>query len=86
MIQPDLNLLIYAYNLSAPDHTAARSWWEDVMTWGMEVGLPLGFVRLMTNPRIIQPPQLCQKCGAGFPLQTSSCCIPPPITGIRWKR
>lgn len=60
MILPDLNLLIYAYNLSAPDHTAARSWWEDVMTRGVEVGLPLnvalGFIRLMTNPKIIQPP------------------------------
>lgn len=38
MILPDLNLLIYAYNLSAPDHTAARSWWEDVMTRGVKWG------------------------------------------------
>ena len=60
MILPDINLLVYAYNLAAPDHTAARLWWEDVMTRGEEVGLPinvaLGFVRLMTNPKVIQPP------------------------------
>ncbi|WP_395747293.1 TA system VapC family ribonuclease toxin [Prosthecobacter sp.] len=60
MILPDLNLLIYAYNATAPDHAAARSWWEDLMTRGEEIGLPLnvalGFVRLMTNPKVIQPP------------------------------
>lgn len=60
MILPDLNLLIYAYNLAAPDHAAARQWWEDIMTRQEPVGLPaavaLGFVRLMTNPKVIQPP------------------------------
>lgn len=60
MILPDVNLLIYAYNSTAPDHAAARLWWEDVMTRGEEIGLPwnvaLGFVRLMTNSKIIQPP------------------------------
>ncbi|MCX6852225.1 MAG: PIN domain-containing protein [Verrucomicrobia bacterium] len=60
MIVPDINLLIYAYNLTAPAHAAARLWWEDLMTRGEEVGLPLnvalGFVRLMTNPKVIQPP------------------------------
>jgi len=60
MILPDLNLLIYAYNLTAPDHTAARAWWEDLMNRQEPVGLPLavalGFVRLMTNARVIQPP------------------------------
>ncbi len=60
MILPDLNLLIYAHNLSAPDHAAARAWWEDLMTRQEPIGLPLavalGFVRLMTNPRVIQPP------------------------------
>lgn len=62
MIVPDLNLLIYAYNLNAPDHAAARAWWEDVMTRmepiGMPVNVALGFVRLMTNARVLQPPML----------------------------
>lgn len=60
MILPDLNLLIYAYNLNAPDHVSARAWWEDLMTRREPVGLPvnvaLGFVRLMTNAKVIQPP------------------------------
>lgn len=62
MILPDINLLIYAYNLTAPDHAAAKAWWEDLMNREEEIGRPLnvalGFVRLMTNPRIIQPPML----------------------------
>lgn len=60
MILPDLNLLIYAYNLGAPDHVRSREWWEDIMTRQEPVGLPLtvavGFIRLMTNPKVIQPP------------------------------
>lgn len=60
MILPDVNLLIYAYNLGAPHHAAARTWWEDLMNRQEPVGLPLavatGFLRLMTNPKVIQPP------------------------------
>ena len=59
MILPDLNLLIYAYNLGAPGHAVAKAWWEDLMTRREHVGLPVavatGFVRLMTNPKVIQP-------------------------------
>lgn len=60
MILPDLSLLIYAHNSTAPDHAAARKWWEEIMTNQEPVGLPLavalGFVRLMTNPKVLQPP------------------------------
>ena len=60
MILPDLNLLIYAYNLGAPDHVRSKEWWEDIMTRqepvGMPVAIALGFIRLMTNPKVIQPP------------------------------
>jgi toxin-antitoxin system PIN domain toxin len=62
MILPDLNLLIYAYNEGAPDHSAARQWWENLVNSGEPVGLPVavavGFVRLMTNPKVVQPPML----------------------------
>jgi len=60
MIVPDLNLLIYAYNLGAPHHVQACRWWEDTMNGQETVGLPVavatGFIRLMTNPKVIQPP------------------------------
>ncbi len=60
MIVPDLNLLVYAYNSDAPNHQAARSWWEESLSGTTTVGLPwvvmLGYVRLMTNRRVLVEP------------------------------
>lgn len=60
MVIPDLNLLVYAYNTNAPLHVEAKQWWEDLLNAGTPVALPaavaVGFIRLMTSPRIIQPP------------------------------
>ncbi len=60
MIIPDVNLLIYAYNTDAPHHDHAKAWWESLMSGRRDIGLPwvvgLGFVRLMTNPRVMQRP------------------------------
>lgn len=60
MILPDLNLLVYAYNSDAPDHSAARSWWEAVLSDSHPVALPwavsLGFLRLMTSRAILVDP------------------------------
>ena len=60
MILPDINLLVYAYNSDAPDHGAARSWWEQCMSETRPVGLPwvvmLGYVRLMTGRNVLVDP------------------------------
>ena len=32
MIVPDTNLLVYAYDRTAPNHTRARKWWEDALS------------------------------------------------------
>lgn len=57
---PDVNLLVYAYNTDAPDHRAARAWWEASLSGTDTVGLPwvvlLGFQRLMTSRRIMENP------------------------------
>ncbi len=56
----DLNLLLYAVNEDAPDHEAARAWWEDCLADDEPVGLAwpvvLGFLRLTTNPRVLPHP------------------------------
>ncbi len=56
MILPDINLLLYAYNPSAPEHDRARSWWESVLNGSELVGLPhevlFGFVRIATHPNL----------------------------------
>lgn len=60
MIVPDINLLIYAYNDQAPQHTAAKAWWEDLLNGKTPVGLSWlaisGFLRLMTHPRVLAQP------------------------------
>lgn len=60
MIVPDVNLLIYAYNRDAPDHAAARGWWERLLNADDPVGLAwataLGFVRLMTHRAVLVTP------------------------------
>lgn len=60
MIVPDLNLLVYAHNEGAPDHAAAKEWWESLVNGIERVGIPwvvsVGFVRLMTHPRVLVHP------------------------------
>lgn len=60
MILVDTNLLIYAVNRDAPQHAAARDWWETALSGRNSIGLAwlvlLAFVRLTTNPRILRSP------------------------------
>ncbi len=60
MIVPDVNMLVYAYDEGSPVHNTAKDWWEGLISGTDEVGLPwavsTGFVRLMANPRVIDPP------------------------------
>lgn len=60
MILPDVNLLLYAYDGSAPQHDRARSWWERALSGREPVGLAwvttLAFVRIGTHPRVFVHP------------------------------
>ena len=60
MIVPDANLLIYAYDNTAPAHARARAWWESTLSGHEPVGIPwvvvLAFVRLMTHPTLSDNP------------------------------
>jgi len=60
VILVDANLLIYAVNRDAPQHAAARAWWEQVLSGTTPVGLPwlvlLAFLRLSTNARVLRSP------------------------------
>lgn len=60
MIVPDANLLIYAYDSTAPAHRKARAWWESVLSGSEPIGVPwvvvLAFVRLMTHPTLSDNP------------------------------
>jgi uncharacterized protein len=60
MIIPDLNLLLYAYNSGAEEHSAAKSWWQDLVRSGRPIGIPwlvvLGFLRLSTTRGVFAQP------------------------------
>lgn len=60
MILPDINLIVYAYNEDAPFHAPAKAWWEERLSGTEPVGLAwaviLGFVRLMSNRRVLASP------------------------------
>ncbi len=60
MILPDINLLIYAYNVDAPLHSRAKIWWERVMSETEPVGIPwaviFGFIRIITHRSILERP------------------------------
>lgn len=56
----DTNVLIYAVNTAAPQHSVARRWLASTLSAGETIGFPwvslLGFIRLTTNPRIMPRP------------------------------
>jgi toxin-antitoxin system PIN domain toxin len=57
---PDLNLLVYAANESAAQHAPARAWVEETLSGRETVAFAwpvlIGFVRVITNPRVLQRP------------------------------
>ena len=64
MILPDVNILVYAHNSSAPEHDSVARWWSEAVLGAEIVGIAwmvaLAFVRLLSNPRVVvhpSPPQ-----------------------------
>ena len=61
MILVDANLLVYAHVAETAQHHAARRWLDARMNGLPRVGLPwpslLGFVRLVSNPRVFPRPE-----------------------------
>lgn len=60
MTLTDVNLLLYAFDASAPRHRAARLWLEGRLsgteTFAFAWVVLLAFLRLSTNPRIFEAP------------------------------
>ena len=68
MILVDANLLVYAHVSSFPEHDTARTWLDARLSGPTQVGLPwpslLGFLRLVTNPRVFRRPEPIEKAWA----------------------
>jgi len=60
LILVDANLLVYAHVKGTTEHERAREWLDGKLNGPAPVGLPwaslLGFLRLVTNPRIFDRP------------------------------
>jgi toxin-antitoxin system PIN domain toxin len=56
----DVNLLLYAYDASSPQHERARPWLEERLSGSEAFGFAwvalLAFVRLVTSPRVFESP------------------------------
>jgi toxin-antitoxin system PIN domain toxin len=59
VIVPDVNLLLYAYDRRSRLQEPAKRWWQDLLDGGETIGLAsqtiFGFIRMVTNPRIMRP-------------------------------
>ena len=60
MILTDVNVLVYAWREDAPDHRRFRAWLEGVIArpdaFAVADIVLSGFVRVVTHPRIFDPP------------------------------
>ncbi|MBV9273678.1 MAG: PIN domain-containing protein [Verrucomicrobia bacterium] len=60
MILPDVNLILYAYDLDSPFHPAAAAWWTKCLSSAETVGVAqvivFAFLRLSTSSRIFANP------------------------------
>ena len=60
MILIDVNVLVYAHRVDAPNHAAYRQWLEETINsdraYGMAELALSGFVRVVTHPRVFNPP------------------------------
>ncbi|MCD0444476.1 PIN domain-containing protein [Glycomyces sp. A-F 0318] len=57
----DVNVLVYAVDSNQPRHEAAKGWLDEQLNGrGRTIGLPwetlVGFMRILTNPRIFRTP------------------------------
>lgn len=60
MILPDINVLVYAHREEAPRHKEYSSWLRALLEsdsgYGMSDYVLAGFLRIVTHPRIFNPP------------------------------
>lgn len=60
MILTDVNVLVYAHRADAPRHAAYRQWLEALVqsdqAYGVAELVLSGFLRVVTHPRVFNPP------------------------------
>jgi toxin-antitoxin system PIN domain toxin len=87
MILVDVNLLVYAWDRRNAQHATAIRWLDGKLSESARVGLPweclLGFMRVVTNPRIYERPATVSTAWAQVEhwLTARSAFVPVPGNG-----
>ena len=65
MLLCDVNVLVYAHRADAPNHEAYRNWLEKLISGNAAYGVSdlvlSGFLRVVTHPRVFDPPSTLQE-------------------------
>lgn len=68
----DVNVLLYAVNRDSAQHAPVREWWDSALSGEEPIALCwpvlLGFLRLVTNPRVFVHPLNCEQAIAKIEL------------------
>jgi toxin-antitoxin system PIN domain toxin len=60
VILPDVNILVQAFRSDAPDHTACRTWLDDIVNgdarYGMAPQVLSSVIRVVTHPKVFAVP------------------------------
>lgn len=78
---PDVNVLVYAFREDAPDHNLYREWLQALVNSDLAYGLSdlvlSGFLRIVTHPRVFNPPsQLAVALAFVDQLRSQPNCVP----------
>ncbi len=87
MIIPDINLIVYAHDETVAVHGKAREWWEKTITGPEVVGIPwvcvLGFVRLLSDPRVVEHPAPAVDLMARMERVLGLSTVRPAVPGVK---
>lgn len=89
MILPDVNILVYAHREDAGRHVEFRRWLEGALQGPEPLGVSelvlSGFVRVVTHPRIFDPPTpLMDALAFAELLRTHPACVPVRPGARHW--
>ncbi len=89
MILPDVNVLVYAHREDAPNHAVYRDWLTSVIAsdeaYGMADIVLSGFLRVVTHPRVFNPPSTMEQALAFVAdVRDQPNCVPVRAGGRHW--
>jgi toxin-antitoxin system PIN domain toxin len=90
MILVDVNVLVQAYREDAPRHAVLRGWLESVIRgeapFGMSDLALSGFLRIVTHPRVFDPPSPIEDAlGFAEAVRSQPNCVLVVPGGRHWK-